>query len=595
MKKLKSMWILATLLAVAFASCKEDGTDPPVLPSQAITDKDCGDTKTLGGGTAQLAIKFTASNDWTAEASEPEWCRMRTKSGAAGASEMSVFIEANNSESTRTSDLVVNVSGYADPVILCTITQQAAGGAGTYITVNQWVEEYMRDNYLWNEAIENLTLDNTLGYKEFLTSILTGVAAQDDINHDDGHWENGVRQSFYTRITGPEGSSEGALRVGTYQDLGVMKARYVSLSVASKAVDGIQVLLVSPGSAADRAGLRRGHFITQVNGQAITASNQASMLNTILKGMSAHVLAQRVVLDDHFRIEALEPVGELSITAARYNDPAIYKQFVTEIGNRKVGYLFYMEFTTAYDQTLLTAFDEFRNEGVTDLVLDLRYNGGGDIRSCAVLGTLIAGSEYQGQVLTKLVYNAQRVANGETSDFRIGNKKVWDGVYSLVEEALSHALALKTVYVLTSVDTASASEMLVNGLRGLGITVNQIGMRTNGKNVGMEGFVNQPIDNATYSFYPVTFYAQNAKGECDFSNGLVPDVESNLDDLYPGEPGTAEDFLFSLATEWIASGSKPAVQPAVGTQGIRAMQPTRSAPAMQARAKDAFVCAAEEQ
>lgn len=595
MRKLKTLWILAALLAVAFTSCKEDEPETPVLPSQAITDKDCGDTKTVGGGTAQFTIRFTASNSWTAEASEPEWCRVRTVSGATGASEVSLFIRTNDTGVSRTSHILVNVSGYADPVTLCTITQQAAEGAGTYVSVNQWVEEYMRDNYLWNEAIENVILDNSLDYKAFLTSILTGVAAQDDINHDDGHWENGARQSFYTRISGPEGSSNGALRVGTYRDLGVMKARYVSLTVGSDQIDALQVLLVSPGSAADRAGLRRGHVITKLNGQPVTASNQQTMLDAVLKGTSARIQTHRLVLDDDRNIGSLEPVGELTITATQYTDPAIYKRFVTEIGGRKVGYLLYMEFAADYDQQLLAAFDAFRNEGITDLVLDLRFNGGGDIRSCAVLGTLLAGAEYQGQVLTKLVYNARRVANGETSEFRIGSKKVWNGEYSTVEEALAHALALKTVYVLTSVDTASASEMLVNGLRGLGITVNQIGSRTNGKNVGMEGFVNQPIDNAYYSFYPVTFYAQNGKGECDFSAGLVPDVESDLDNLYPGDPGTAEDFLFELASEWIATGSQPTAPQTAGIRGLRSIQPTRSAPAMQARAKDAFVCTASGQ
>ena len=111
-------------------------------------------------------------------------------------------------------------------------------------------------------------------------------------------------------------------------------------------------------------------------------------------------------------------------------------------------------------------------------------------------------------------------------------------------------MGLKKIYVLVSQTTASASEMVINGLRGLDIEVNLIGQTTNGKNVGMEG-VMRSFYNHEFLLYPVTFYVENAKGFRDYSTGFVPDVEIDDSAIYPGEFGTMEDQLGYIALVWI--------------------------------------------
>lgn len=233
---------------------------------------------------------------------------------------------------------------------------------------------------------------------------------------------------------------------------------------------------------------------------------------------------------------------------------------------KKVGYLLYMGFNIDYDDELMAAFERFRQQNVTDLILDLRYNNGGDVLSSAVLGTLVAGNDYKGQVYAHTTFNEDRTEAGEGGDYKIGVKETVERIYEPLETALQHAVGLKKIYVLVSQTTASASEMVINGLRGLDIEVNLIGQTTNGKNVGMEG-VMRSFYNHEFLLYPVTFYVENAKGFRDYSTGFVPDVEIDDSAIYPGEFGTMEDQLGYIALVWIKSGKKPELQASSLTRG----------------------------
>ena len=122
---------------------------------------------------------------------------------------------------------------------------------------------------------------------------------------------------------------------------------------------------------------------------------------------------------------------------------------------------------TPCPKELIAAFDRFRAQNVTDLILDLRYNNGGDVLSSTVLGTLIAGEAYKGQLYAHMTFNEDRTEAGESGDYKIGVKETFESVYEPIERALQHALGLKKIYVLVSETTASASEMVINGLRGL--------------------------------------------------------------------------------------------------------------------------------
>uniref|UniRef100_UPI003FEFB8B8 S41 family peptidase n=1 Tax=Alistipes putredinis TaxID=28117 RepID=UPI003FEFB8B8 len=280
------------------------------------------------------------------------------------------------------------------------------------------------------------------------------------------------------------------------------------------------------------------------------------------------VTVNSVTWTDNGTTPVLTPKGNVQLGSATFTSPAIYMDKVVEIeeSDKKAGYLLYMGFDVDYDEELIAAFDRFRAQNVTDLILDLRYNNGGDVLSSTVLGTLIAGEAYKGQLYAHMTFNEDRTEAGESGDYKIGVKETFESVYEPIERALQHALGLKKIYVLVSETTASASEMVINGLRGLDIEVNLIGMPTNGKNVGMEGVV-RSFHNYDFLLFPVSFYIENAKGFRDYSDGFTPDVQIDDSAIYPGEFGTMMDQLGYLALQWIKTDNKPQLPSAMHTRG----------------------------
>lgn len=450
-------------------------------------------------------------------------------------------------------------------------TDELPGGG----TVNEWVFDVMQKRYLWNEEVRGLEPDYGLGYKQFLNGILEGVAAQGDANHDDGHWENGRRQYFYSRIDGPdEGVRSFSVCVSEVAETG-FTPRYGYLS-EEPYVGGFLVELVTPGSPAAEAGLRRGMIVTEVDGVGFTKDmplEEVTLLfNKVIYGQNVRCKVSDVHVDPVSRTFELKPLPDVTFSAATYTEPVIYEKKCIEDGEHKIAYLLYMGFEKEYDRELIEAFREFRAFGATELVLDLRYNGGGHVVSSALLGTMIAGREYEGEVYAKLTYNAERTAKGEEGVYRIGRKETPDGEYEPIREGLADdtALGLKRVFILATVNTASASELLVNGLRGLGIEVDLIGMTTNGKNVGMEGYEGAKVQNRSYDFYPITFYSENRLGFRDYADGFAPDVKLDPAPYFPGEFGTENEVLFRQALAWIREGCKPdpATKPALRANRI---------------------------
>lgn len=564
MRKVNYLWmLLVAVCSFAFVACSDD-KNVNDLPDGAVTEKDCSNTKSVTGGAGDFKITFTAVGNWEAVSSDDSWLTIMPNSGAKGSNKITVSFTQNTGSSSRKGTVSIKVNGYKDAV-LCTLTQ-AGGGSGSDTAVNAWIETYMKEAYLWNEAIDQVPLDNTLSFKDYLKSILDGVGAQKDgsgraVNYDDGYWENGVRQDYYSYIELSE--QNRSTRAGeTYNDTGILNVINGYLQ-QDPYIGGLVIMGVAPGSSADEAGLKRGHMVTEVDGVKFTkdlsADAKQNMFMKLVQGNNVRIIANEVSGggDEDW---VLTPLPEMTISSFTYVDPAIYKRDVIDLDGKKIAYLLYMGFSRAFDQDLFNAFDYFKTEGAEELVLDLRYNGGGEVLSSTLLATLIAGQEYKGQVYVKTTYNATRTAAGQSgASYKIGESAVSesDMSYPLIAEALNHSLNLKRIYVICSINTASASELVINGLRGMGIEVRLIGTQTQGKNVGMEGYMNRKVGDLYYDFAPITFYSENAVGFKDYSDGFTPDVIFDDTNYYPADFGTLEDGLFARAASWIKSGEKP--------------------------------------
>ena len=266
----------------------------------------------------------------------------------------------------------------------------------------------------------------------------------------------------------------------------------------------LYVRYVEPQSDAARQGVRRGDEVRAVNGRAASSLIQSNDFSALTAGQVGDTLTlvlrnggvdRSVVL--RASIFALTPVGS----------SAVY----TSQGGRTLGYLAVKDMIRQAEPGLDAAFLSFRQQGVQDLVLDLRYNGGGLVSLAGTLASYIAGSRGSGQTFAALLYNDKR-ASQYNSNFTFSNPV--------------NALGITRVFVLTGPRTCSASEQVINGLRGVrapgpsstsGIQVITIGDITCGKPVGFLPKSNEC--GTTYSV--VNFESVNARNEGRYWDGFA--------------------------------------------------------------------------
>lgn len=208
---------------------------------------------------------------------------------------------------------------------------------------------------------------------------------------------------------------------------------------------------------------------------------------------------------------------------------------VLNVGNLKVGYLVYNAFNADFDIPLNDVFKKFKDAGVAKLVLDLRYNGGGSVQTAKYLASMIYGTATT-KVFLKSMYNAGLQSyiistSGEASLIQNFTDKI--AKTATIPETPINALNLSSLYVITSDNTASASELLINGLKPY-MQVFNVGINTAGKYVGSwtvkdwdaNGNVNP---SHKWAMQPIVVKIANANGVTDYISGLIPDFVAQED------------------------------------------------------------------
>lgn len=246
-----------------------------------------------------------------------------------------------------------------------------------------------------------------------------------------------------------------------------------------------------------------------------------------------------------------------------YCNPVLFSKVTTEeeTPGHRIGYLVYSGFEAGYDQELFDVFKEFKSQNITDLILDLRYNGGGHVISANLIATCIAGAKSEGKVFTSLRYNKERME--KRNNKREEELFAYSNYENLATSLSAGALNLQHVYCIVGSGTASASELVINSLKGIDVEVTLIVKRTTGKNVGMEP-VEYTIRNNVYEVVPITFQSYNAKGVGDYENGFTPDIEIDENDPYGRgdgyyiyrDYGSDKEFLYARAIQEI-TGQAP--------------------------------------
>ncbi len=306
---------------------------------------------------------------------------------------------------------------------------------------------------------------------------------------------------------------------------------------------------VLPGTSAEQAGLQRGNVFTEINGEKLTSANFSSLLE-----QSSYTINVGSVVNGQIILTG----EEVELTDENYTENPVYISKVLEIGGRKVAYLMYNSFIADFDDELNSAFADFKAAGVTDLILDLRYNGGGSVESAKDLSSMITG-QFKDEVFIKERWNEkyQNFYESQNPEALINR---FDDRLRTGEQI--NSLNLSEVYILTSSSSASASELIINGLDPY-INVVQVGDRTVGKfqaSVTLydsEDFTKDDLNNNhNYALQPLVFKSLNAVGNTDYVNGLAPDIEyvENLNDY--GVLGNEDEPLLEKALNAILGRSQ---------------------------------------
>lgn len=289
--------------------------------------------------------------------------------------------------------------------------------------------------------------------------------------------------------------------------------------------DDLRVTQAFPGSPAAEAGLERGDHILAIGGRTVGDLYAAGDLGSAFGPSDVGVAVE-------LRVRARDGgERELSLVKRLVTIPTVSDTRVLEVDGRRVGYLHFRNFVRPSTEALDAAFKELAAAGATDLVLDLRYNGGGLVSVAQHLASLIGGVGTNAQVFVEFFHNDKNAFRNEALRF----------------DDPAGALDLPRLVVLTTRASASASELIINALRPF-LPVTVVGDTTFGKPVGQYGF-----NFCDKVLFPVAFTLRNAKGEGDYFGGFAPDCPAS-DDLEHalGDPGEAS---LGEALQFLRSGT----------------------------------------
>jgi carboxyl-terminal processing protease len=423
-------------------------------------------------------------------------CQPNTGSSQTPSPNAAAAGSGSNSASTQSS------SSSASLANLCTLSGQ-----------QQFTSAYLNETYLWYQEIPNVSPSLFSTVEDYFYALLTPALDSSGARKD--------RFSFIVPAADADSLSTGA-NVGYGAD-------WVRDSAGR-----LRVTQVAPGSPAALAGLARG-------GEAVSLIGGNGSLYPNAAGAS---------ITFSYRPTPASPQRAVTLNAVPLvDDPVPQSKVITTTSGQRVGYVLFNAHTEGAQDKLIDTLSGMVTAGLSTMVLDMRYNGGGYVYTALSLATMLSGPNNENKVFERLQFSDKRAQDTAESTFTYTGALQFGETRYPANFALPR-LALPRVYVLTTDNTCSASESVINGLRGVDVEVVLVGKTTCGKPYG---FSRQ--DNCGLAYYPIEFQGTNAKGFGDYANGMP--ATCNVSDDLDNPLGSVNEGLLSAALGHIATGSCP--------------------------------------
>ncbi len=388
--------------------------------------------------------------------------------------------------------------------------------------INTWIQEVMDEVYLWLDDMRNpISLESDP--EEYFDALLFKPTDRFSIIYPD-------YQELIDRLSGV--SKEAGYEITLARESSTNNNVIAFITYTKK------------GSPAESKGLKRGDLITQINGVRMNLDNYQELLGL---RSEAHTIS---LFRYNSESASYVPLPSVDLTTTVLSEDPNFLDTVFTINNQKIGYVVYHFFApgiegqaTRYDDEMDAIFAKFKAEGINQLILDFRYNGGGFQSSAVNLASLIAPGITNNDVFTKIKYNSFLMGFDQLKNVQVK--------FESKPENLGAILSGNKVYVITSSRTASASELIINGLRPY-MDVFLVGGLTFGKNVGSIAIEDEENTANKYGLLPIVSQSFNKNDQSDYATGFQPNIQGNelsQPTLLPF--GDTNEFLLKLTLEQI--------------------------------------------
>ncbi len=366
---------------------------------------------------------------------------------------------------------------------------------GSADTEKSWVRAWIDETYLWFDEVPP-----TLAAKDYATPISYFNVLKTPLLTASGRPKD--RFHFTQDTTSYRALAQRGIEVGYGAELA-----YLSATVPRD----IRVAYTEPGSPAAQAAIGRGTRLIEIDGVDVVSGTDTAKLN-------AGLVPAREGEPHQFKLRA--PDGSdrtVTLTAARIARTPVQNVKTIATAGGPVGYLLFNDHLATAEAPLIAAVEQLKNAGIVDLVIDMRYNGGGLLDIASELAAMVsAGAVTTGAVFERLQFNAKNPFGLFPAQTSVPFHASARGFSAPAGQPLPR-LGLSRVTVLAGPDTCSASESVINSLRGVGVTVNLVGGTTCGKPYGFF-----PQDNCGTTYFAIQFQGVNQQGFGDYGDGFAP-------------------------------------------------------------------------